>query len=192
MRWLSVVACLAMGTNALSIPSWPIEERATKNCPTNLSGAFEFPHLIIPVNSSAPKVAKGTSYYGEVSSTISSIFNFDIPTQGPNLCTLVFLFPSVEGRPAWTYTFEGDGKVGMARLEAPANDGTTFENAPKVAAELGTSTLAAGTSTVVTSFDCPFGQRIAFKMSNAGNTNLKYFQDYGNPPIGLYITRCAK
>ncbi|KAK2880131.1 hypothetical protein FQN49_000545 [Arthroderma sp. PD_2] len=192
MKWLSVAACLTLGTHALSIPPRSVEDQADKNCPTNLSGPFEFPHLIIPINSSAPNVARGTSYYGEVSSTISSIFNFDIPTDGPNLCSLVFLFPSTEERPAWTYTFEGDGNVGLSRLEGPANNGTTFENAPKVSAELGTQKLAAGTSTVVASFDCPFGQRIAFKMSNAGTTNLKYFQDYGNPPIGLYITRCAK
>lgn len=182
MKWLFVAACLAMGANALSIPSRPIKERAVENCPTNLSGPFEFPHLIIPVNSSAPKVAKGTSYFGEVSTTISSIFNFDIPFQGPNLCSLVFLFPSTEERPAWTYTFEGDGKISMARLEEPANNGTTFDNAPKVSAELGTFTLAAGTSNVITTFDCPLGQAIGFKMSNAGSTNLKYFQDYGNPP----------
>ncbi|KAF3483847.1 uncharacterized protein GIQ15_03171 [Arthroderma uncinatum] len=192
MKWLSVAACLAMGTHALSIPSRPTEERTAKNCPTDLSGPFEFPHLIIPVDSSAPTVARGTSYFGEVSSTVSSIFNFDIPPQGPNLCSLVFLFPNQEQRPPWTYTFEGDGKVGVSRLQGPASNGTTFANAPKVAAKLGTPKLAAGTSNVISTFDCPFGQRIAFKMSNAGSTNLRYFQDYGNPPIGLYITRCAK
>lgn len=40
----------------------------------------QFPHLIIPVDSSMPNEAPSTSYFGEVTPTISSIFNFDIPS----------------------------------------------------------------------------------------------------------------
>ncbi|PMD16270.1 hypothetical protein NA56DRAFT_753356 [Hyaloscypha hepaticicola] len=42
-------------------------------CPTNLNGAYEYPHLIVPIDSSNPEKAVGTSYFGKVSSSISSI-----------------------------------------------------------------------------------------------------------------------
>jgi hypothetical protein len=64
-------------------------------CPTNLNGIFQSPHLIIPIDSSNPNRGPGTSYFGEVTPTISSIFNFDIPASDTGkACSLVFLFPN--------------------------------------------------------------------------------------------------
>ncbi|TVY55358.1 hypothetical protein LCER1_G003391, partial [Lachnellula cervina] len=51
-------------------------ESTSTTCPANLSGAFQFPHLIVPVSSSSPTTAQGTSLNATITSTISSIFNF--------------------------------------------------------------------------------------------------------------------
>ena len=34
-------------------------------CPDNLNGNYEYPHLIVPVSSSSPDTAAGTSYFGK-------------------------------------------------------------------------------------------------------------------------------
>ncbi|GAM86904.1 hypothetical protein ANO11243_049250 [Dothideomycetidae sp. 11243] len=60
---------------ATSAPSTP----STSGCPANLNGNWQYPHLIVPVSSSSPNTAYGTQYFGTINSTVSSIFNFDIP-----------------------------------------------------------------------------------------------------------------
>lgn len=162
-----------------------------ETCPTNLNGPYEFPHLIIPVDESHPDAAKGTSYFGEVSHEISSIFNFDIPGgDAGKKCSLVFLFPEQKDLVTSSFTFDGDGKLDFSKLEEAATGGTTFNNQPDVEKDYGVTTVAPGNSYSIATFDCPAGQRIAFEISAAGDTSLRYFQDYNPAPIGLYITKC--
>lgn len=155
------------------------------------SGNFEFPHLIIPVDSDSPDTAHGTRFNGTVTSTISSIFNFDIPqSDSGKSCSLVFLFPKKEDLETSSYSFTGDGKIDIAKLSAVASTKTTYNNAPSVADDLGDITISPGGSYVVSTFSCPAGQAISFEMKNAGSTELNYFQDYNPAPLGLYITVC--
>ncbi|EER45506.1 conserved hypothetical protein [Histoplasma capsulatum var. duboisii H88] len=153
----------------------------TKSCPSELTKGFEFPHLIIPIDSEAPDVARGTSYNGKITPTVSSIFNFDIPSainiNQTLTCSLWFLFPERN------YRFSGDGLVKFSRLEAPATLVTSYANAPAVQEELQIATLVPGRKYNVTSFECPAGQAIAFRLDNAGSTELDYFQDYNEPPL---------
>merc|ERR1711939_1282273 len=69
-----------------------------KACATTLNeGSYETPHLIVPVNKGSPDESYGTSYFGQVNSTTSSIFNFDIPSSYEGkTCSVVFLFPKKE------------------------------------------------------------------------------------------------
>lgn len=183
-------------------------------CSTSLtSGSYEYPHLIVPIDSSSPDTAAGTSYNGEVSSTISSIFNFDIPaSDSGKTCTLVFLFPEQKDLETSSFTFSGDGKVDFAELSSTASESTTYNNAPSVKQDFGDFTLAPGNSYVISSFACPAGQAVAYEVKEAGSTNFTYFQDYNPSPwvshcifflsfalslalttshrIGLYITTC--
>lgn len=163
-----------------------------KTCPTTLtSGSFEFPHLIVPISSAAPNKAFGTSFNGEVTPTISSIFNFDIPqTDAGKTCSLVFLFPNKADLKTSSFTFSGDGKIDFEQLVSPATTSTTFNNAPAVAKNLGELTVSPGHSFVVSTFACPAGKKIAFEMKNAGTTHLEFFQDFNPAPIGLFITTC--
>ncbi|KAJ5174387.1 uncharacterized protein N7482_000264, partial [Penicillium canariense] len=158
---------------------------AQNSCPTTLtSGNFEFPHLITPIDSSSPNTAHSTQFNGKVTSTVSSIFNFDIPqADSGKTCSLVFLFPQKADLQTSSFTFSGDGKIDFAKLSQPASSSTTFNNAPSVSADLGTITVSPGNSFVVSTFSCPAGQTVAFEMKNAGSTNLEFFEDFNPAPI---------
>jgi len=160
-------------------------------CPAALTGTYEFPHLIIPVNSASPNTAYGTSFNGEVTSTISSIFNFDIPAaDSGKTCSLVFLFPLQSQLQTSSFTFSGDGEIDFSSLEGTASGSTTYANQPGVDTDLGVVTVAPGNSYTITTFPCPAGETVSFKLSEAGSTSLTYFQDFNPSPIGLYITVC--
>ena len=122
-------------------------QSSSGSCPTDLSGNYEYPHLIIPVDSSKPDNAPGTSYNGTVTSSISSIFNFDIPSSDAGkTCSLVFLFPNKEDLETSSYSFSGDGKIDFASLESTASASTTYNNAPAVKEDLGEFTVSPGNS----------------------------------------------
>ncbi|KAL7821831.1 ubiquitin 3 binding protein But2 C-terminal domain-containing protein [Trichoderma gracile] len=171
----------------------PAPRPPAKSCPANLEGAYEFPHLIIPVDKAEPDRAPGTSYFGEVSSTVSSIFNFDIPAGDKGKkCSLVFLFPEQKDLQTSSFTFSGTGALEFAWLDEPANQGTTWNNKPGVKKDFGTTTVAPGNNYVISTFECPAGEAVAFGVSAAkgGGSEIRWFEDFNPAPIGLYITKC--
>ncbi|PGH04522.1 hypothetical protein AJ79_07048 [Helicocarpus griseus UAMH5409] len=148
----------------------------TKTCSADLTN-FEFPHLIVPIDSQNPDTVRGTSFNATVSPTISSVFNFDIPNSASGLtCTLWFLFPDRDS------IFSGDGIVRFSRLAEPATMGTTYNNVPPVQEQLSDVLLSPGRNYNMTSFECPANQKIAFRMDSGGSTVLNYFQDSRDPP----------
>ncbi|KAI0532622.1 ubiquitin 3 binding protein But2 C-terminal domain-containing protein [Xylaria digitata] len=173
-------------------PSGPSQTGTPGGCPGDLSGTYEYPHLIIPVDSSAPDSAPGTSYFGEVSPTISSAFNFDIPQSASGrTCNLVFYFPTQSQLETSSFNFTGSGAVDFQRLGSPVSESTSYANLPPAAESYGTQTLAPGNGYQITSFGCPAGQAVAFEMTAANgdnSTDFRYFQDYNPCPIGLYVT----
>ena len=91
-------------------------------CQTALTGAYQTPHLVIPISSEKPDVPQGTSYFGEVSSTTSTIFNFDIPAEyAGKQCTLVFMFPEKKDLTTSDYTMSGSGSLGCSELSSVAS-----------------------------------------------------------------------
>ncbi|KKA22861.1 GPI anchored cell wall protein [Rasamsonia emersonii CBS 393.64] len=171
--------------------STPQPSASSSGCPTNLSGTYEYPHLIVPIDSSAPSKAYGTSYNGTVTSTVSSIFNFDIPaSDSGKQCSLVFLFPEKKDLETSSYSFSGNGAIDFAQLQSPATQSTTYSNAPAVKTDYGVTTVSPGNSYRIATFSCPAGETVAFEMKNAGTTNLNFFEDYNPSPLGLYITVC--
>ncbi|RJE21277.1 hypothetical protein PHISCL_06399, partial [Aspergillus sclerotialis] len=164
---------------------------AGPSCPTDLSGDYEYPHLIIPIDSSAPSKAAGTSFNGTVTDTVSTIFNFDIPnSDAGKTCSLVFLFPHLQDLETSSYSFSGDGKVDFALLDSVATQSTSYDNAPGIKQDLGQFTISPGNSYLVSTFKCPAGQAVSYEMKNQGSTNLDFFEDYNPSPLGLYITVC--
>ncbi|PMD33984.1 hypothetical protein L207DRAFT_571397 [Hyaloscypha variabilis F] len=164
---------------------------ATSLTGSSTSGNYQYPHLIIPISSSTPSTAAGTSYFGTISPNTSTIFNFDIPSSySGQTCNLIFLLPLLSELETSSYTFSGSGTVDFAELSAVATEATTWDNAPSVEKDLGEFTLSEGSSTLVESFACPAGETVSFEMSAVGDTDLYFFQDWNPSPLGLYITVC--
>jgi Ubiquitin 3 binding protein But2 C-terminal domain len=166
-----------------SPPAPPTPSPSPKTCPADLSGTYEFPHLIVPVSSKNPGKAYGTSYSGAVTrGDIRSIFNFDIPaSDAGKTCSLIFLFPRQDQLKTSSFTISGDGNIDFASLAGPANEGTTYNTAPAVSKDFGTFNVSPGNSYTIASFDCPAGTRQGYEMTASG-TDLNYFQDYNPAP----------
>lgn len=179
--------------SACPAPTKPAETPSSdKKCPTNLSGAYEYPHLIVPVDSANPTTAKGTSYFATISPTVSSIFNFDIkPEDAGKTCSLVFLFPEQKDLETSSFTFNGKGGIKVTSITAPATEQTTYNTVPAAGQLTQTiSSVQPGNEYFVASMACPAGQRIGVEFSSTDGLDLHYFQDYNPSPIGAYITVC--
>ncbi|TEY71647.1 hypothetical protein BOTCAL_0089g00260 [Botryotinia calthae] len=165
---------------------------ASKSCPTNLDGTYSSPNLIVPVSSTSPDKSYGTSYDGVVNSTVSSLFNFDIPSSyASKTCSLVFLFPTQDMLETSSYTFSGSGAVDFKQLSTTVTTSSTYNSIGSTATDFGSKTITPGSWTVVKTFACPAGQAISYEMTAGGsNTDLWWFEDYNPSPIGLFITTC--
>jgi hypothetical protein len=168
----------------------PAPSGTGQSCPADLSGAYQYPHLIVPVSQQSPDKAYGTSYNGTLSSDISSIFNFDIPKSYTGTCSLVFLFPEKSELETSSFSFSGDGVVDFKQLDTIASSQTTFSSVGGTKTDFGEKTAHPGTSTVVSTFSCPAGETVSYGLSSVSGTSLNYFQDWNPSPIGLYVTTC--
>ena len=179
-------------TKTTVLPAASASGATTSGCPASLSGTHEFPHLIVPVDKNSPTTASGTSYNGTFSSTVSSIFNFDIPaSDSGKTCSLVFLLPSQGDLVTSAFTLSGSGGLDFARLASPATGQTSYSNVPAVAKDLGGPTsVTPGNEYVIGSGPCYAGETISYEVSATGSLALDYFQDSAASAIGLYITVC--
>jgi hypothetical protein len=169
--------------------NYPKKYDEPKKCPGYLSKDFQFPHLIIPVDSSKPSKAYTTSFNGTASHTISTIFNFDIPASWKNKrCSADFLFPEQSQLETSAFTLTGTGEVEFSDLYKPAVQGTTFENKPKTHGTFDTVKLVPGNAYRIWEGPCMSqGATYAIELKAKGDTCLNYFQDFNPCPIGLYI-----
>jgi hypothetical protein len=160
-------------------------------CQTSLTGAYQTPHLIVPISSEHPDWAYGTSYNGQINSTTSTIFNFDIP-QGykGKQCSLVFLFPNKKDLETSSYDFSGSGSLDFTALSTAASQKTSWSNAPSVKKDLGNIAIQPGNSYVVATGDCQAGTTQSIELSSKGGLSLNFFEDYNPSSLGLYITSC--
>ncbi|UPX16890.1 uncharacterized protein EKO05_0007272 [Ascochyta rabiei] len=174
-----------------SAPAPSAPAQSGNKCPTDLNGAYQYPHLIIPVDSQQPSKAFGTSYNGKVDSHTCSIFNFDIPTSySGKTCSVLFLFPEQKDLETSSFTVSGSGKVDFTKLKSPASQQTTYANQPGKESDLASMSVAPGNSYAITSGDCAAGQTVSYEICSSGDFSLDYFQDYNPSPIGLYVRQC--
>lgn len=191
-------ASQAPASHASAVPSTLVTKTSTLPsasagaCPASLSGTYEYPHLIVPVDKDQPTKAGGTSFNGTISSTVSSIFNFDIPaSDAGKTCTVVFLLPTQDKLTTSAFSLGGSGGFDVALLSSPATEQTTYNTIPSVDKDLGgPSSITPGNEYVISSGPCQSGQRIGLEVSATGSLDLNYFQDYNPSPIGFYITVC--
>merc|ERR1712070_248169 len=163
-----------------------------KACATTLNeGSYETPHLIVPVNKDSPDESYGTSYFGQVNSTTSSIFNFDIPySYEGKTCSVVFLFPNKEDLETANYDYSGSGSMSCDKLESAATEQTTYNSVPKVSSHLNDLELESGNSYVVATGSCEAGQKVSYQLSSEGGMALNFFEDWNPSPLGLFMTVC--
>ncbi|KAF2197613.1 hypothetical protein GQ43DRAFT_424203 [Delitschia confertaspora ATCC 74209] len=173
-------------------------QKKPKECPVDLSGPYEFPHLIVPIDEAQPNKAFGTQYNGAAGPKKCSIFNYDLPANyAGKTCSLIFFFPEKSDLQTSNYTLKGDGGLLISHLVNPATKETTWNSQAK---ELSTENhahivgeierLAPGHAYRISSHACSADRKIAFQMCSTGNLELEYFQDYNPKPIGLYIRVC--
>ena len=170
----------------------PVQSQPAGSCPVDLSGSFQYPHYIVEVDKDQPMTTLGNSYSAHFSSSISSIFNFDIPPsyQGKT-CSLVFFLPERDHLTASGSTLSGHGGIDVARLQEPATEWTTYNTVPAIAREVGSVTdVQAGKSYVIATGACDAGQRVGYEVSATGGLDLEFFQASNEPPIGLYVKAC--
>jgi len=162
------------------------------SCPANLSGIWQYPHLIIPVSKSEPAKAYGTSYNGTFSTDFSTTFTFDLPTSYEGkTCSLIFLLPQLSQLKTSSYSLSGNGSLNIYELSSAVNETLTYSSLP-MGTKLGSVTsVEAGNNWSIASHICAAGSRISFEFVVAtGDLQLDYFQDYDASPIGAYISVC--
>ncbi|KAI1334507.1 ubiquitin 3 binding protein But2 C-terminal domain-containing protein [Xylariaceae sp. FL0016] len=155
------------------------------------AGQFNRPRLIIPVDSSSPDTAAGTSYNGTASPSVSTIFTFDIPASAAGKkCNVWFLFPAKSTLETAGFDFSGSGALNFSLLNGGTTTDTTYSNMPSPVGDLGQYTVAPGNDYLITSYGCPTGSAMSVEMAivSGGDTRLSFFQDYNPCPLGLFIT----
>ena len=151
-------------------------------CLAGLDRDYQFPHLIVPVDSTRPNDALGTSNSGVVVATEDSLFLFDVPAgYKGKTCALVFLLPEKNKLQTSSYDSSGSGDLGFAQLAKNVAQGTTWNSKGSVQQDFGVKHAPPGSATVVATFECPAGEAMSYQVSSSEGTSLKYFQDY-NPP----------
>ncbi|KAF2475584.1 uncharacterized protein BDR25DRAFT_213209 [Lindgomyces ingoldianus] len=159
------------------------------DCPANLKGPYEFPHLIIPVDSNHPDMYSGTRLNGTVSGTICSAFNFDVRREhAGKTCSLIFLFPEQYQLETSAFELKGHGKLRFFKLEKPVTTQTTWNSLPG-RTFIHSVPAVPGTQSVIMTFACPAAEKVSFLMCGKG-IYFDYFQDFNPAPIGLYIRQC--
>ncbi|CAK4034255.1 GPI anchored cell wall [Lecanosticta acicola] len=174
--WLKADNCAAPAP----APPSPAPAPTPSECPADLPDDFEYPHLIIPIDSAQPNTCQGTQYNGIAGGTVSSIFNFDIPVKAKGrTCKVKFLFPKQAQLQTSSYAYTAPGVFQFAQLSGPASNSTTFASSPKVTTDFGQFAMQPGNTYDIASFDCPSNEVIAIWM-HAIDGAINYFQDY-NP-----------
>ncbi|PQE04815.1 gpi anchored cell wall protein [Rutstroemia sp. NJR-2017a BBW] len=202
-------SCAALGrpssSSSSAVPSATstTSPRSTSaaSCPKNIdSGSFQFPHLIVPTSPQAPDYAFGNSYTAHITSTNTTLFNFDVPSTAPytGTCALVFLFPFASATQSGSYTFTGieeeegeKGGLDFALLSGIATAGTTYKSTPTVATNYGTTEILPGNNYTIATFPCAAGKTVTYSGSSVGGVGLSYFENSAPSAIGLYMVPCV-
>ncbi|KAG6109931.1 hypothetical protein E4U14_003030 [Claviceps sp. LM454 group G7] len=127
----------------------------TKDCPANLDGVYEFPHLIIPVNKSNPDTAYGNSFFGEVTPS-------DIHVSDPDKTCRAIAAQDVS-HPTPCMAMVRSTSSLLADSPATAPPGTTSQEKSPLAAQL---SYGPGQSNSIASFPCPCSttQTLSFEL----------------------------
>lgn len=160
-------------------------------CQTGLSGAYQTPELIIPVNSASPDTAYGTVYSPSINSENSTIFNFNVPSSySGKTCSVIFLWPTQSELETSSYTTSGSGGCSFEKMSAVATSSTTYDSMGSGSVIGSISSASAGNSYVAWTGSCAAGTTESIMMSATGGLSLTFFEDWNPSPIGVFMTAC--
>ncbi|KAF2159610.1 hypothetical protein M409DRAFT_70921 [Zasmidium cellare ATCC 36951] len=169
----------------------PPTKPSSSACQTELSGAYQTPHLIVPVSSSQPDHAYGTQYNATITSSECTIFNFDIPASySGKSCSTIFLFPEQSQLETSSFDISGTGSIVFSSLSSAANQQTTWNNAPSKKQQLGSVSPVPGNSYAISTSQCSPGSTQSIEVCGTGSLSLSFFEDWNPSPIGVYVTSC--
>jgi hypothetical protein len=144
-----------------------------------LTGAYQTPHLIVPVSSESPDSSYGTSYNGQINRTASTIFNFDIPRdyEGKQ-CSIIFLLPEKSQLEASDYMVSDSGSLHFEQLSSAASEQISYSSVPNVDSQLGTiKAVKPDNSYIIGTQSCLAGQTESIEVSSGGDLALNFFED---------------
>jgi glucan endo-1,3-beta-D-glucosidase len=159
---------------------------STQGCPLDLSGPYLAPSLIIPLSKMIMNKTAGTSYYGYLSTTTSTVFTFDVPSSATGkTCQLIFMLTG--GR----YSITGRGQLVAYSLDTPVGGATSYEALPqKDLLGQSQSDVDMGVNVIFGRERCGGAGQRSFLIESTGNLNLTYFQTRGEPAVGAWIRIC--
>jgi glucan endo-1,3-beta-D-glucosidase len=157
--------------------------------PIDLRGAFEAPHLIVPIDKANPTRVVENSYITKLSLAFSTVFVFDVrPEYQGKLCRLVFFMP-----PAFQFQdlapviMRLSGGISVSRLRDGVAVSDINANDVGISVHLGVvSSLQPGNQYAVVSMPCEAGQRVAYQVDSVGGLNMDFFQTI-SPALGLFM-----
>lgn len=168
--------------------SSPVVSNPTLPIPTGLTGLYESPRLLIPIDYSNPDIAIGNQFIAQISTTYSTLVTFDIPlSYSRKSCNLAFYLP-LESHEWWKpFTMRASGGIAVSQLMIPASQDTTARTVGAVRPIGSVGLLAQGRGHLISSGPCEAGKTVGYQVSAVGGLDLHYFQ-LVKPALGLFVT----
>ncbi|KAI1087603.1 ubiquitin 3 binding protein But2 [Rostrohypoxylon terebratum] len=147
---------------------------------------------MLPLDAAHPNTAPAPTSLGTVSSTVSTVFRFNIPSaDAAQSCSLVLLLPSRLHDSAPALNMTGTGDLAIARLGGRVDEKTTPETLAAGVWSYRELTVQPDGAYTVDTFACSGGDAVAVELAGVvgGDTQISFVQDSteGECPIGLYL-----
>lgn len=159
------------------------------NAPSVLRDGTENPHLIVPIDKADPAKVVGNGFTALVSSSISTVFVFDIrPEYQGKTCNLVFYVPPTTPPGGLApYSIKTPGGINVSRLTNHIATPKLNANSVGSFTPLGTvPSIQPASEYTLGSMPCDGGQRVGFQMDAIGGLTMDFFQ-MTSPPLGLFV-----
>ncbi|KAL9633276.1 MAG: hypothetical protein Q9204_003464 [Flavoplaca sp. TL-2023a] len=161
---------------AFAIASAQVASSVPSSLPVSTDD-FLAPKFIIGLNKNSPDEAPRTGDNVIVSTSLSSIFNFDIPWSYYGYdCELVFFFPKSRRDGSLFRDYVYDGTVGLDRLAEAKRAQRTGYIKPAVEYRLGSIKLGSQDSFSFGTEKCDALQKVAYEMVDTGGADLTFVQ----------------